>query len=111
MTRRRETVTQSGLSSSDSLQRTPLPVRNGPRAPPPRHGQVENIKGQPSPASQDQGQPRALLLPQQRQIQEKVERLLNERLRDFQRNKMGDEALRRDMTNMSRGALYGRDRA
>ncbi|KAM2239387.1 hypothetical protein ACFXTI_008945 [Malus domestica] len=55
----------------------------------------------PRPAGQDRGQPRALL-PQQRQIQEEVERLINERLHDFQHNKVVDKALRQDMTNMSR---------
>ncbi|KAM2444993.1 hypothetical protein ACFX1W_012988 [Malus domestica] len=40
--------------------------------------------------------------PQQRQIQEEVERLLTKRLHDFQRNEVMDETLRRDMTNISR---------
>ena len=39
---------------------------------------------------------------QQRQIQEKIERLLIGQLRDFQCNEVTDEALRRDMTNISR---------
>ncbi|KAM1197166.1 hypothetical protein ACFX2I_008795 [Malus domestica] len=47
------------------------------------------------------GQPRAPL-PQQRQIQEEVERLLTKRLHDFQRNEVTDEALRRNITNISR---------
>ncbi|KAM2135984.1 hypothetical protein TB2_004611 [Malus domestica] len=59
------------------------------------------MEEQPRPASHGWGQPRAPL-PQQRQIQEEVERLLTKRLHDFQRNKVTDEALRRNMTNISR---------
>ncbi|KAM1291963.1 hypothetical protein ACFX2H_018806 [Malus domestica] len=59
------------------------------------------MEEQPRPASHDWGQPRAPL-PQQRQIQEEVERLLTKRLHDFQRNEVTDEALRRNITNISR---------
>ncbi|KAM1656946.1 hypothetical protein ACFX1S_045531 [Malus domestica] len=45
---------------------------------------------------------RKLRYPQQRQNQEEVERLLTKRLHDFQCNEVTDEALRRNMTNMSR---------
>ncbi|KAM2483023.1 hypothetical protein ACFX1W_040711 [Malus domestica] len=45
---------------------------------------------------------RELRYPQQRQIQEEVERLLTKRLHDFQRNEVTDEALRWNMTNISR---------
>ncbi|KAM2835144.1 hypothetical protein PS2_032106 [Malus domestica] len=48
------------------------------------------------------GSSRELSYPQQRQIQEEVERLLTKRLHDFQRNEVTDEALRRNMTNISR---------
>ncbi|KAM1440238.1 hypothetical protein ACFXTO_014021 [Malus domestica] len=59
------------------------------------------MEEQPRPASHGWGQLRALL-PQQRQIQEEVERLLTKRLHDFQCNEVTDEALRRNMTNISR---------
>ncbi|KAM1444598.1 hypothetical protein ACFX2I_040730 [Malus domestica] len=59
------------------------------------------VEKQPRPACHDQGQPRALL-PQQRQIQEKAERLITKQLCDFQRNEVTDEALRRDMTSINR---------
>ncbi|KAM1129422.1 hypothetical protein ACFX19_039917 [Malus domestica] len=45
---------------------------------------------------------RELRYSQQRQIQEEVERLLTKRLHDFQHNEVTDEALRRNMTNISR---------
>ncbi|KAM1736815.1 hypothetical protein ACFX12_015130 [Malus domestica] len=77
------------------------PARNGPHAPPPQHRRANHVEKQPRPAGQDRGQPRALL-PQKRKIQENVERFLNERLFDFQRNEVADEALRWDMTSMSR---------
>ncbi|XP_048425736.1 uncharacterized protein LOC103946071 [Pyrus x bretschneideri] len=48
------------------------------------------------------GDSQKLHYPQQRQIQEEVERLLTEQLRDFQHNKVIDEVLRRDMTNINR---------
>ncbi|KAM2140898.1 hypothetical protein ACFX1Q_007242 [Malus domestica] len=48
------------------------------------------------------GGSRWLCYPQQRQIQEEVERFLNEQMCDFQRNEVADETLRWDMTNMSR---------
>ena len=63
--------------------------------------EVERPEEQPRPIGQDLGQPRAPL-PQQRQIQEEVERLFNERLREFRRDKVADETLRWDMTNISR---------
>ncbi|KAM2695479.1 hypothetical protein EV1_039969 [Malus domestica] len=59
------------------------------------------MEEQPRPASHGWGQPRAPL-PQQRQIQEEVERLLTKRLHDFQRNEITDDALQRNMTNISR---------
>ncbi|XP_028949347.1 uncharacterized protein [Malus domestica] len=40
-------------------------------------------------------------LPQQRQIQKKVERLITERLHNFQHNEATDNAFRRDMINIS----------
>ena len=97
---RREAVTQSGSSSTSSL-RNPSPARNPPHAPLPRHRRAEHVEEQPRPAGQNWGQPRAPL-PQQRQIQEEVERILTKRLSDFQRNEVTDEALRREMTNISR---------
>ncbi|KAM1986658.1 hypothetical protein ACFX15_034020 [Malus domestica] len=48
------------------------------------------------------GGSRELRYPQQRQIQEEVERLLTKRLHDFQLNEVTDEALRRNMTNITR---------
>ena len=92
---RREAVTRSASSSTGSLRKDPTPARQ------PRQQQVEHPEEQPRPVGQDLGQPRAPL-PQQKQIQEEVERLFNERLREFQRNKVADETLRRDMTNISR---------
>ncbi|KAM1574463.1 hypothetical protein EV2_045374 [Malus domestica] len=59
------------------------------------------MEEQPRPASHDWGQPRAPL-PQQRKIQEEVERLLTKRLHDFQRNEVTNEALRQNITNISR---------
>ena len=100
---RREAVTQFGSSSTSSL-RNPSPARNPPHAPLPRHRRAEHVEEQPRPAGQNWGQPRAPL-PQQRQIQEEVERILTKRLRDFQRNEVTDEALRRDMTNISRSSF------
>ncbi|XP_070667581.1 uncharacterized protein [Malus domestica] len=67
----------------------------------PQRRRAEREEEQPRPVEKDQGQPKAPL-PQQKQIQEEVERLFNERMRDFRRNEMVDEALRRDMTNISR---------
>ena len=58
------------------------------------------MEEQPRPAGHDWGQPR-VPLPQQRQIQEEVERLLTKRLRDSRSNRVIDKALRRDMTNIS----------
>ncbi|KAM2633121.1 hypothetical protein EV1_023777 [Malus domestica] len=52
------------------------------------------------PISHGWGQLKAPL-PQQRQIQKEVERLLTKRLRNFQRNEVTDEALRWNMTNIS----------
>ena len=93
-------VTQS-CSSSTISQRNPSPVRNPPHAPLPRHRRADHVEEQPRPIGQNWGQPRAPL-PQQRQIQEEVERLLNKRSRDFQRKEVADEALRRDMINIGR---------
>ncbi|KAM1659817.1 hypothetical protein ACFXTH_002742 [Malus domestica] len=56
------------------------------------------MEEQPKPASR---QPKASL-PQQRQIHEEVKRLLTKRLHDFQCNEVTDEALRWNMTNISR---------
>ncbi|KAM1716551.1 hypothetical protein ACFX11_024507 [Malus domestica] len=98
---RREAVTQSSSSSTSSLRRTRSPTRNAPHALHSRHRRAKHMEEQPRPASHDWGQPRAPL-PQQRQIQEEVERLLTKRLHDFQRNEVTDEALRRNMTNISR---------
>ncbi|KAM1504105.1 hypothetical protein ACFXTN_000241 [Malus domestica] len=98
---RREAVTQSSSSSTSSLRRTRSPTRNAPHARHPRHRRAKHMEEQPRPASHDSGQPRAPL-PQQRQIQEEVERLLTKRLHDFQRNEVTDEALRRNIINISR---------
>ena len=92
---RREAVTRSALSSTGSPRRDLSPTRQ------PRQRQVERPEEQPRPIGQDLGQPRAPL-PQQRQIQEEVERLFNERLREFRSDKLADETLRWDMTNISR---------
>ncbi|KAM1391938.1 hypothetical protein ACFX2I_019593 [Malus domestica] len=98
---RREAVTQSSSSSTSSMRRTRSPTRNASHALHPRHRRAKHMEEQPRPASHDWGQPRAPL-PQQRQIQEEVERLLTKRLHDFQRNEVTDEALRRNITNISR---------
>ncbi|KAM1134083.1 hypothetical protein ACFX19_043961 [Malus domestica] len=98
---RREAVTQSSSSSTSSRRRTRSPTRNASHALHPWHRRAKHMEEQPRPASHDWGQPRAPL-PQQRQIQEEVERLLTKRLHDFQRNKVTDEALRRNITNISR---------
>ncbi|KAM1875380.1 hypothetical protein ACFX14_042954 [Malus domestica] len=98
---RREAATQSSSSSTSSLRRTRSPTRNAPHARHPRHRRAKHMEEQPRPASHDWGQPRAPL-PQQRQIQEEVERLLTKRLHDFQRNEVTDEALRRNIINISR---------
>ncbi|KAM2194544.1 hypothetical protein ACFX1R_028667 [Malus domestica] len=98
---RREAVTQSSSSSTSSLRRTRSPARNAPYALHLRHRRAKHMEEQPRPASHGWGQPRAAL-PQQKQIQEEVERLLTKRLHDFQRNEVIDEALRRNMTNISR---------
>ncbi|XP_070669108.1 uncharacterized protein [Malus domestica] len=99
--KRKETIVQSGSSSTDSLQRNPSPARNLSHPLQPQRRRAEREEEQPRPVEKDQGQQKAPL-PQQKQIQEEVERLFNERMRDFRRNEMVDEALRRDMTNMSR---------
>ncbi|KAM1337423.1 hypothetical protein ACFX2H_041260 [Malus domestica] len=98
---RREAVTQSSSSSTSSLRRTRSPTRNASHALHPRHRRAKHMEEQPRPASHDWGQLRAPL-PQQRQIQEEVERLLTKQLHDFQRNEVTDEALRRNITNISR---------
>ena len=98
---RREAVTQSGSSSTSSLRRIPSPARNEQHAPQQLHKRVEHVEEHPRPIGHNWGQPRAPL-PQQRKIQEEVERILTKRLRDFQRNEVTDKALRRDMTNISR---------
>ncbi|KAM1739746.1 hypothetical protein ACFX11_015415 [Malus domestica] len=97
----RETVTQYGLSATGSLRRACSPARNALHALHPGHRQAKHMEEQPRPTSHGWGQPRAPL-PQQKQIQEEVERLLTKRLRNFQRNEVIDEALRRNMTNISR---------
>ncbi|KAM2685414.1 hypothetical protein EV1_046786 [Malus domestica] len=99
--RRREVVTQYGLSATGSLRRTRSPARNALHALHPRHRQAKHMEEQPRPASHGWGQPRAPL-PQQKQIQEEVERLLTKRLPNFQCNEVIDEALRWNMTNISR---------
>ncbi|KAM1602467.1 hypothetical protein PS1_029635 [Malus domestica] len=48
------------------------------------------------------GDSQKLRYPQQRQIQEEVEKLLTKRLHDFQRNEVTDKALRWNMTNITR---------
>ncbi|KAM1287302.1 hypothetical protein FF1_001231 [Malus domestica] len=48
------------------------------------------------------GSSQELRYPKQRQIHEEVEKLMIERLRNFQHNKVTNEALRWDMTNISR---------
>ena len=62
---------------------------------------MERPEEQPRPIGQDLGQLRAPL-PRRRQIQEEVEKLFNERLREFQRGNTTDEALWREMTKISR---------
>ena len=51
------------------------------------------------------GGSRELCRPQQRQIQEEVERLLTEQLHDFPHNETIDNALRWDMTNISESSF------
>ncbi|KAM1430410.1 hypothetical protein ACFX2I_046479 [Malus domestica] len=97
----KETIVQSGSSSTGSLQRNPSPARNLSHPLQPQRRQAEREEEQPRLVEKDQGQPKTPL-PQQKQIQEEVERLFNERMPDFRCNEMVDEALRRDMTNMSR---------
>ncbi|KAM2211543.1 hypothetical protein ACFX1S_021968 [Malus domestica] len=63
--RRREAVTQSNSSSTNSLRRTRSPARNAPHALHPRYRRAKHMEEQPRPASHGWGQPRALL-PQQR---------------------------------------------
>ncbi|XP_068309833.1 alpha/beta-gliadin clone PW8142-like [Pyrus communis] len=89
---RREAVTQSGLSSTSSLQNL-SPARNPPHALLPRHRRAEHIEEQPGPAGQDWGS-RELYHSQQRQIQEEVEMLLTKRLRNFPSNEAIDKAFR-----------------
>ncbi|KAM2139861.1 hypothetical protein ACFX1Q_006335 [Malus domestica] len=72
---RREAVTQSRSSSTSSLRRTRSPTRNTPHALHLRYRRAKHMEEQPRPTSHGWGQPKALL-PQQRQIQEEVERLL-----------------------------------
>ena len=98
--RRRETVAQSDSSSTGSLRAARSPARYVPHAPQPRRRQVEHREEMPKPMSHDWGQLK-VPLPQQRQVQEEVERLLTERLHNFQRNGVADDALRRDMTNIN----------
>ncbi|KAM2544170.1 hypothetical protein TB1_015894 [Malus domestica] len=98
---RKEAVTQSSSSSTSSLRRTRLPARNAPHALHLRRRRAKHMEEQSLPPSHGWGQPRALL-PQQRQIQEEVERLLTKRLHDFQCNEVTDEALQWNMTNISR---------
>ncbi|KAM2835754.1 hypothetical protein PS2_032635 [Malus domestica] len=62
------------------------------------------MEKQPRPTSHGWGQPRAPL-PQQRQIQEEIKKLLTKRLRNFQRNEVTDEALRRNITNISKSSF------
>ncbi|KAM1124829.1 hypothetical protein ACFX2B_039704 [Malus domestica] len=102
--KRKETIVQSGSSSTGSLQRNPSPARNLSHPLQPQRIRADREEEQPRPVEKDQGQPKAPL-PQQKQIQEEVERLFNERMRDFRRNEMVDEALRRDVTNMSRSSF------
>ncbi|KAM2864379.1 hypothetical protein FF1_023045 [Malus domestica] len=98
---RKEAVTQSSSSSTSSLRRTRSPARNAPHALHLRRRRAKHMEEQYRPPSHGWGQPRAPL-PQQRQIQEEVERLLTKRLHDFQLNEVTDEALRWNMTNISR---------
>ncbi|KAM2117281.1 hypothetical protein ACFX1R_010847 [Malus domestica] len=98
---RKEAVTQSNSSSTNSLRRIRSPARNAPHALHLRRRRAKHMEEQSRPPSHGWGQPRAPL-PQQRQIQEEVERLLTKRLHDFQRNEVTDEALRWNMTNISR---------
>ncbi|KAM2165258.1 hypothetical protein ACFX1R_039435 [Malus domestica] len=79
---RREAVTQSNSSSTSSLRRTRSPARNAPHALHPRYRRAKHMEEQPRPASHGWGQARAPL-PQQRQIQEEVKRLLTKQLHDF----------------------------
>ena len=92
---RRQAATRSASSSTGSPRRDPSPARQ------PRQRQVERSDEQPRPIGQDLGQFRAPL-PQRRQIQEEVEKLFNERLSEFRHNNTTDEALRREMTKISR---------
>ena len=92
---RRRAATRSSSSSTGSPRRDPSPARQ------PRQRQVESPEEQPRSICQDLGQLRAPL-PRRRQIQEEVEKLFNERLRKFRRGNTTDEALRREMTKISR---------
>ncbi|KAM1156459.1 hypothetical protein ACFX2B_026961 [Malus domestica] len=80
--KQKETIVKSGSSSTGSLQRNLSPARNPSHTLQPRHRRTEREEEQPRPIDKDQGQSKALL-PQQKQIQEEVERLFNEWMRDF----------------------------
>ncbi|XP_050157440.1 uncharacterized protein LOC126631309 [Malus sylvestris] len=71
-----------------------------PHAPQPRHGQVEHREEQPRPIDHDWRQSK-VPLPQRRQIQEEVKRVITEPLHNFQHNEAADDAIQRDMTNIS----------
>ncbi|KAM1145025.1 hypothetical protein ACFX2B_033356 [Malus domestica] len=83
--KQKEAITQSDSSSTGSLRAAHSLAKNMPHAPQPRHRRVEQREERPKPIGHDRGQSK-IPLPQQRQIQEEVDRLLTERLRNFQRN-------------------------
>ena len=92
---RRQATSQSASGSTGSPRRNHSPVRQ------PRQRQMERPEEQPRPMGRDLGQLRAPP-PHHKQIQEGVEKLFNERLREFRRGDTTDEALRREMTKISR---------
>ncbi|KAM1543807.1 hypothetical protein PS2_013089 [Malus domestica] len=67
--KRKETIVQSGSSSTGSLQRNPSPARNLSHPLQPQRRRADREEEQPRPVEKDQGQPKAPL-PQQKQIQE-----------------------------------------
>ncbi|KAM2463639.1 hypothetical protein COP1_003029 [Malus domestica] len=77
-----------------------------PHAPQLHHRRVDHKEERPKPTGHDWGQPK-VPLPKQRQIQEEVKRLLTEQLLNFQCNEATNDALRRDMTNISMSPFMG----
>ncbi|KAM1877552.1 hypothetical protein ACFX13_040381 [Malus domestica] len=68
------------------------PARYMPHAPQPRYGRLEHRQERLGPINHDWRQTKSPL-PQQRQIQEEVERLITERLHNFQHKEAANDAL------------------